>query len=148
MTAMQFSELLELAQVLGGVLALSLFFFFYFRNDSFREKANGALKFLPSILGFAASRVEDKKGEFDAHDILMVMSRVSARIQATIQDPENKEFEDVQDEVFEIVRDELAKYEGMKGVPDLDDPVIKTQVRVVFEGIQRAASANPAGNDS
>ena len=135
---MSLNEVLELLKVLGGVVALAAFFFFYFRSSSFRGKVGGVLKFLPAVLGLAASKVEDTKGVFDSHDTLMVLSRISTRIQETIADPQNKVFEDVQDEVFEIVSSELAKYEGMPGVPDLNDPVIRTQVQVVFASIQAA----------
>ncbi len=137
-----FDQIIELIKVLLPVVGLGTFFWFYFKNPSFKKNANVALKFLPTILGLVASRVKDKEGVFDAHDALVVLGCVSARIQIVIKDPENKVFEDVQEEVFEIVRDDLAKYKGMSGVPDLDDPVIQAQVRVAFEGIQRAASAD------
>jgi hypothetical protein len=104
--------------------------------------------FLPLILGFIGKRIKDKVGVFDPHDALMVLSRVSARIRTTIQDPENQTFDAVADEVFEIVRDELSRYEGLPGVPNLEDPIVKVQVRVVFEAVQRAMSENPTRDDS
>ncbi len=141
---MDFSKLLDLAGGLGIVISLSLFFFFYFRNASFRERVGSVIVFLPALAGFVANKVEDTPGVFDTHDALIVLCRISQRIHATIDDPTNKVFEDVQEEVFDIVRDELAEYKGLPGVPDLDDPMIQVQVRVVFEGIQRAASEDSA----
>jgi len=145
---MNFDQILDIGKSLGSIIALAAFFFFYFRNESFREKVKGLMKYIPMVASFAASKVEDQKGVFDAHDALVVLGNVSARIQATIADPANKSFEDVQDDVFDIVRDELAKYKNLPGVPDLDDPMIQVQVRVVFEGIQRASSEDTTGNDS
>lgn len=141
---MDFSQILELLETLGAVVALVVFFFFYFRSPKFKAGVNKVLKFLPLALKVLAGRVKDTPGVFDKHDALMVMSRVSDRIRTTVQDPTNTAFEDVEDEVFEIVRDELAKYAGMPGVPDLEDPAIKTQVQVVFEAVKRAMSEDPA----
>ena len=139
---MSLDEVLGILEVLGAVVALALFFFFYFRSSSFREKVGGLLKFLPALLGAAASRVKDTKGVFDKHDALVVLGRVSTRIQESIADPQNKTFEDVQDEVFEIVSSELAVYAGMPGVPDLDDSAIRTQVQVIFAAIQAVRDGN------
>lgn len=145
---MNLSDLLGLSEVLGVVVALALFFFFYFKNPFFRDKVGRLLKFLPSLLNFAASRVEDQKGVFDKHDALVMMGRVSTRISETIEDPANKTFEDVQDEVFEIVRSELDRYKGMPGVPDLNDPTLQAEVRATFEIIQVAMSDDSTGSNS
>ena len=151
---MSLAAVVELIEVLGAIAVLASFFFAYFTKPSFKEKVDKVLKFLPALLGLIASKVEDKEGVFDTHDGLKALERISSRIQETIQDPQNKDFEDVQEEVFEIVRDELAKYKGMSGVPDVNSPTVQAMVRVTFEGIQvaasvpRDASEDSAGNDS
>lgn len=141
---MSLSELFDIGKVLVAVVSLALFFFFYFRNQGFQNVVSKVLKFLPSLLPVAASYVEDKKGVFDGHDALVLLGRVAEKIRSTITDPANKSFEDVQDEVFEIVRSELANYANLPGVPDLDDPAVQVQIRAVFESIQRAVSEDSA----
>lgn len=135
---MDLNELLDIAKVLGSVVGLSVFLFYYFTSPGFKAAVNKGLKFLPGILTFAKTFVKDKKGEFDTYDALELMGRVSQKIRETIEDPTNKTFADVEDEVFEIVQAELAQYKNLPGVPDLDDPAIKVQVQVVFEAIQKA----------
>lgn len=141
---MGLSEIIDLGKVLLGVVGLAAFFFFYFKHQGFRNTVNKLLVYLPGIAKLVASRIEDKKGEFDLHDTMVVLGRVSEKISATIHDPANVRFEDVQDEVFDIVRSELANYKNLPGVPDLNDPAILAQVRVVFENIQRALGEDSA----
>lgn len=145
---MNFSEILDILMVLGGVVGLSVLFFFYFTNAKVRSAVDKGLKYLPFVLTFAKRFVKDKKGEFDTFDALELMSRVSARIKETIDDPTNKRFEDVEEEVFDIVRDELAQYKNLPGAPNLDDPAVRVQVKVVFQSVQRALIEDRTGNDS
>jgi len=140
---MDFSLLIGVLGSLAAITALSLLFFFYFRNEAFKKNVNQLSTLMPFILGLIGKRVKDKPGVFDTHDGLMLVARVSERIRTTIQDPTNKVFEDVEEEVFDIVRDELRRYEDLPGIPDLEDPLIKAQVRVVFEAVQRAMSEDP-----
>ncbi len=141
---MDFDQILEVIQGLVIIVGIAFVFFFYFKNPVFKQTVNQALKFLPSLLPFLQRFTTDKEGVFDKYDALAVISRVSSRIKIAIEDPQNKKFEDVEDEVFEIVRDELVVYKDMPGVPDLDDPAIRAQVRVVFESIKRAMSEDSA----
>jgi len=145
---MDFSQIVDIAMTLGGVIALAVLFFFYFTNAKVRKAVDAALKYLPFILNFAKRFVKDKKGEFDTYDAMELMARVSARIRETVEDPTNKSFEDVEEEVFDIVRDELAQYKNLPGAPDLDDPAIRVQVKVVFQGVQRALVEDRTRNDS
>jgi len=135
---MSLNDLLDIAIPLTGVIGLAVLFFFYFTNDKVKKAVDQGLKYIPFALTFAKRFVKDKKGEFDTYDTLEVMARVSARIKETVDDPTNKTFEDVEDEVFDIVRDELAKYKNLPGVPNLEDPAIRVQVKVVFQSVQRA----------
>lgn len=135
---MDFHEILDILTVLGGVVGLSVLFFFYFTNAKVKNVVDRGLTYLPLILNFAKRFVKDKKGEFDTYDAMELLSRVSLRIRETIDDPTNKSFEDVEEEVFDILRDELAQYKNLPGTPDLDDPAIRVQVKVVFQSIQKA----------
>ena len=123
-------------------------FFFYFTNAKVKGVLDSGLKYVPMVLTFAKGFVKDKEGVFDTFDALELMSRVSARIKETVDDPTNKSFADVEEEVFDIVRDELAQYKNLPGVPDLDDPAVRVQVKVVFESIQRAISEDTTSGNS
>ncbi len=145
---MSLNEILDIVMVLAGVIGLGVLFFFYFTNAKVRGYIDLGLKYLPMVLTFAQKIVKDKKGVFDTYDSLQLLARVSERIKTTIADPANRSFEDVQDEVFDIVRDELAQYKNLPGTPDLSDPAIQMQVKVVFQSIVRALGEDSARNDS
>ncbi len=145
---MGINELLDIAITLVGVIGLAVLFYFYFTNAKVKSVVNQGLKYLPFILTFVKRFVKDKKGEFDTFDALEVMARVSTRIKETVEDPTNKTFEDVEEEVFDIVRDELAQYKNLPGTPDLDDPAVRVQVKVVFESVQRALVEDSTRDDS
>jgi len=135
---MDFEIILEAFKVLIGITALSGLFYAYFKYESVQNIVKKTLPFLPHALAFFDSRAEDKQGIFDQHDFLILLGRVTERIKETINDPTNKEFEDVENEVFEIVSEELSRYRsaGVANVPNLDDPAVRTQVRLVFETIK------------
>jgi hypothetical protein len=145
---MGINELLDIAIPLVGVIGLAVLFFFYFTNAKVKSAVDQGLKYLPFVLTFAKRFVKDKKGEFDTFDALEVMARVSTRIRETVEDPTNKTFEDVEEEVFDIVRDELAQYKNLPGAPDLDDPAVRVQVKVVFQNVQRALVEDSTRDDS
>jgi len=145
---MGINELLDIVIPLVGVIGLAVLFFFYFTNAKVKGAVDKGLKYLPFVLTFAKRFVKDKKGEFDTYDAMEVMARVSARIKETVEDPTNKRFEDVEEEVFDIVRDELAQYKNLPGTPDLDDPAIRVQVKVVFQSVQRALLEDSTRDDS
>lgn len=145
---MGINELLDIAITLVGVIGLAVLFFFYFTNAKVKSVVNQGLKYLPFILTFAKRFVKDKKGEFDTFDAMEVMARVATRIKETVEDPTNKTFEDVEEEVFDIVRDELAQYKNLPGTPDLSDPAIRVQVKVVFQSVQRALLEDSTRDDS
>ena len=146
---MDLNELLDIAKVLAGVIGVSVLLYFYFTKPGVKAAVDKGLKFLPTILGLAKGFVKDKKGQFDTYDALELLDRVSRKIRETVEDPTNKTFADVEEEVFEIVRTELAYYKNLPGAPSLDDPAVKAQVKVVFEAVQRAlADEDRTGDDS
>lgn len=141
---MEFEKLFDMLILLVGIATVSGFFYGYFRFEKFRNIVKKVLPFLPSLLFFLGSKVEDEKGVFDDHDFFVLLGRVTARIRIIIGDSSNIKFEDVEDEVFEIVSDELNRYRaaGVSGVPDLDDGTIRSQVRLVFDTINNATESN------
>jgi hypothetical protein len=145
---MDIKDLLDIAIPLVGVIGLGVLFFFYFTNEKVRNIADKGLQYIPFLLTFAKRFVTDKKGEFDTYDALELLTKVSERIKATVTDPENKTFADVEQEVFDIVREELEYYKNLPGVPDLSDPALRIQVEVVFQNIQRALSEDRTRDDS
>jgi hypothetical protein len=146
---MDFNELLDIIKVLVGVIGVSVLLYFYFTNPGFRSVLNKGFNFLPFLLTFAKRFVTDTEGKFDSYDALELLERVSSRIKETVEDPSNVEFVDVEEEVFTIVRDELRHYQKLEGVPDLNDPEIRVQVKVVFDSIKKAvANENRTGDDS
>lgn len=137
---MSINELLDIGKMVLMVGSLATFFFFYFRNPKFQKIVKQVLVFAPNLFKMVARYVPDEKGVFDTHDLLVLTGRVTERLKTTIENSDNVVFDDVQDEVFDIVRTELLRYKGMEGVPALNDPGLRAQVQVIFEGIQRAIS--------
>jgi len=144
-----FNQLLDVAIIVGIVASFGGLSYVYYKNEKVRNVVKKVLPFLPMVLGFFAGRIKDEKGVFDLHDFVALMARVSERLRATFNDVSNLEFDDVQDEVFAIVSEELKRYRdaGVKNVPNVSDETIKQQVKLVFEAIKRATSENPAGDD-
>ncbi len=141
--------ILDIIIPLTCVISLALFFLFYKTKPKFKAFVDKYIKYLPLLLTFGKRFVKDDKGKFDTYDWLTVLSRVTTKINNTIEDPTNKTFEDVEDEVFAIVRAELTNYQNLPGVPDLDDPELRTQVEVVFQSIQKAMiDEDRTGDDS
>ena len=103
---------------LVGMVGVSFLLYFYFTKAKFKVAIDKGLQFLPTALSFATSLVKDKKGQFDKYDALELLGRLSAAIKETVENPENVTFVDVEAEVFEIVRKELAYYENLPGAPD------------------------------
>jgi len=138
---MDLTLILEILGVALGVGVLGVFFFFYFKNEKVKKSVNRILNTVPvgSLISFAASKVRDKKGVFDTHDALVVAGRLSDHLKVTINDPDNVSFEDVEDDVFDFLSRELKRYRnaGVAGVPDISDEALRTNVRVVFEQVQR-----------
>lgn len=138
---MDLTLILEILGVTLGVSVLGVFFFFYFKNEKVKKSVNSILNTVPvgSLISFAASKVRDKKGVFDTHDALVVAGRLSDHLKATINDPDNVSFEDVEDDVFDFLSRELKRYRdaGVAGVPDISDEALRTNLRVVFEQVQR-----------
>lgn len=145
---MDFREILELVGVTAGVAGLGLFFYFYYTNEKVKTWADRVLKKIPlsTLLGLAATRVEDKKGEFDAHDALVVAGRLADFLRETITDPTNTSFESVEDDLFTFLDTELDRYRnaGVRGVPEISDHALRTNVKIVFEQIVRALSEDQA----
>ena len=141
---MDLNNILDSIKVLAGIVGLVGILFFYFQSPRFKTIVTNALKVIPTLLPTISGLVKDDPTKFDAHDALVLLGRVSEKIKSTISDPENKVFEDVKDEVFSIVKSELVAYKDLPGVPDLSDPAIEAQVRVVFESIQRLMNENTA----
>jgi len=146
---MDFDNVLEILKVLVIIFALSGLFYVYFKYEGVRKGVKKILPFIPYVFAFLGARTVDKKGVFDQHDFWVLLGRVTERIKDTIEDPTNRLFEDVEDEVFEIVSDELSRYKvaGVAGIPDINDPSIRTQVRIVFETIKGVAGEDSAGSN-
>ena len=140
-------EMLALSAVIGGLGVLT---YFYFTKESVRSAVNNGLKFLPFLTGVLASRTPDTKGVFDKHDAFVLLGRTMDYLQRTLTDPANTSFEQVEDALYAFLRQELDRYRraGVKGVPNIDDVVLRNQVRLVFEQIKRVLSENTARNDS
>jgi putative transposon-encoded protein len=147
---MDFREILELVGMVVGTAGLGLLFYFYFTNPKVKSAVDQGLKYLPMVLGFAKGFVKDKKGVFDAYDALVVTERLTVFFRETVTDPTNTNFLDVEEEAFAFLKRELDRYKnaGVRGVPDINDQVLRTNVKVVFEQIVRALSEDSAGNDS
>lgn len=145
---MDFRQILELVFTTGFVAGLTFLFYCYFNKPGVREWVDGALSKIPVsfLLNLAASKVEDTKGEFDAHDALKLSARLTDFLKATITDPTNVRFQDVEEEIFEFLKTELSRYRdaGVRGVPDIDDQALRTNVRVVFEQVVRVLSEDSA----
>lgn len=137
-----FSQVRDIAVVLGAVVGVTGVAYAYFSNAKVRAVANKVLPFLPMLFQFAASKAKDTKGVFDLHDAAVVLGRVSKRLQVVLHDKSNATFEDLQDDVFAIVSEELHVYKaaGVKNVPDVSDETLRVQVKVVFEAVKRATS--------
>ena len=145
-----FTQLRDVSIIIGIVASFGGLSYVYYTNEKVRNVVKKILPFLPMVLGFFAGRIKDEKGVFDLHDFVTLMGRVSERLRATFNDVSNLEFDDVQDEVFAIVSEELKRYReaGVKNVPNVSDETVKQQVKLVFEAIKRVTSENPAGDDS
>ncbi len=147
---MGFNEIKEIIEVLVIIGVLIVPFYLYYTNKKARGIIKKVLPFLPRLLAAAAAKTPDKKGVFDKHDFLVVLGRLTEKIQETIDDPENISFYDVKDELYEFVKTELDRYKdaGVSGVPDVTDESIRTQINIVFRAIKQAQSEDSAGNDS
>jgi methyl coenzyme M reductase subunit C-like uncharacterized protein (methanogenesis marker protein 7) len=145
-----FTQLRDVSIIIGIVASFGGLSYVYYTNEKVRNVVKKILPFLPMVLGFFAGRIKDEKGVFDLHDFVTLMGRVSERLRATFNDVSNLEFDDVQDEVFAIVSEELKRYReaGVKNVPNVSDATVRQQVKLVFEAIKRVTSENPAGDDS
>lgn len=141
-----FSQLLDAAIILGIVASFGGLCYVYYTNEKVRGVVKKVMPFVPMVLGFLAGRIKDEKEVFDLHDFVVLMSRVSERLRATFNDVSNLEFDDVQDEVFAIVSEELKRYRdaGVKNVPNVSDETIRQQVKLVFEAIKRATGEDTA----
>lgn len=135
-----FKQLLDVVIIVGIVASFGGLSYAYYTNEKVRNVVKKVLPFLPMVLKLVAGRIEDKKGVFDLHDFVVLMGRVSERLRATFNDVSNLEFEDVQDEVFAIVSEELKRYRdaGVQNVPNVSDETVRQQVKLVFEAIKRA----------
>ena len=141
-----------IAEVLGTVVVVAssgLLFYYYYRVEKVRKVVNSVLFFLPSLLALFGTKTEDEKGVFDSHDAWVLLSRVTEDIKRIVASNENKSFEDVEDDVTTVIVRELGRYRkaGVKNVPNIDDPAIKTSVKIVFEQIKRALDENRAGDN-
>lgn len=145
-----FKQLLDVAIIVGIVASFGGLSYAYYTNEKVRNVVKKVLPFLPMVLRFFAGRIKDEKGVFDLHDFVVLMGRVSEKLRATFNDVSNVEFEDVEDEIFTIVSEELKTYRdaGVKNVPNISDETLRQQVKLVFEAIKRATSENPAGDHS
>jgi hypothetical protein len=148
---MGFSAVLDLLVTLLPIVGVGVLLYFCYTNEKVRSVMTKALRFAPFLWSILAAKIPDKKGVFDSHDVFVLFGRLSNHIQETLADPTNVSFDDVQDDLFDFVSRELDTYRaaGVKSVPDVSDESIRTQVKVVFEAIQRAfGDEDSAGDDS
>ena len=145
---MDFKELFELVAMVAGTSGLAILFYFYFNNTNVKMWVDRAVKSIPlsSLLNIAAANTKDTKGVFDAHDALKVSARLADFIRDTVTDPANVKFRDVEEELYVFLSTELNRYRdaGVRGVPDISDEVLRTNVHVVFDQITRALSEDTA----
>jgi len=145
---MDIREILDLVGTVAATAGLGLLFFFYFKNPKVKMWVDRILKSIPlsTLLNMAASKVEDDPSEFDTADALKVSARLADFFRDTLADSTNTSFEEVEDDVFEFLSIELKRYRdaGVRGVPNISDESLRTNVRVVFEQIVRASSEDPA----
>jgi hypothetical protein len=137
---MDLQQLLDTVWLVALVGGLGTFFYFYFTRPKVKEISDKVLKFLPGLLGILASRTKDDPDKFDTHDFLIIVSRIVAKLRETVADPTNVEFDDVQDEITELLQAELQKLrdDEVAGIPDVNDAGIPTIVRVIFDQIKVA----------
>ncbi len=147
---MGFSEILDILVTLLPIIGIGAFFFFYYKSEKVRSATKAVLRFAPFLISLLASRIKDKKGVFDKHDVFVLLGRLAEHVRETINDPTNVTFDDVQDDLFDFVRRELDTYRaaGVKGVPDVTDDSIRIQIRVIFLAAQRMASEDSTGDNS
>ena len=138
---MTLQQLFELFQLVATVAGVGVFLYFYFTNPRFKEGTKTALKFLPAALQILISRIKDKPNEFDTHDFLVLVSNIVAKIKETVSDPANVEFDDVEDEIVELVEEELERLRasGISGVPNLDESSLTTIIHIIFTQIKAVA---------
>ena len=141
---MDLQQLLDIGELVAIVAGLGTFLYFYFTNSRFKEVTNSALKFLPGILKILVSRSKDDPNKFDLHDMLVIVSNVVTKIQETVSDPTNLKFDDVQDEIVELLQEELQRLRdaGTPGVPDINESGIPLIVNVIFTQIKAATDEN------
>jgi len=90
---MYFSEILT---TLLPIIGIGVFFFFYYKSPTVREKTKVVLRFAPMLLSILASRIKDKPGVFDAHDMMVLTGNLITHIHTTVNDPTNTIFDDVE----------------------------------------------------
>jgi len=132
------------------IIGIGVFFFFYYKSKRVRGATKSVLRFAPMLLSILASRIKDKPGVFDKHDMLVLTGNLMTHIHETINDPANTNYDDVSDDLFEFVRAELDRFRemGIKNVPDITDEAIYTQIRIVFTSLQEAFSEDTTGDGS
>lgn len=146
---MDFRPILELVALSAAVAGIGVLTYFYFKKESVRNAVNKGLQFLPFITKLIGNALPDTKGVFDKHDAVVLLGRTMEYLQRTLKDPANTSFEQVEDDLYNFLRRELDRYNkaGVKGVPDINDVVLRNQVRLVFEQIKRVLSENTSRND-
>ena len=146
---MTFDGILDILVILLPIIGIGAVFFLYYKRDKARPALRTVLRFAPFVMSLLASKIKDKKGVFDSHDLVVLLGRVAEHVRETIDNPANTSFDAVQDDLFDFVRRELDAYRegGIKGVPHVTDESIRVQIRVIFEAAQRMTSENSTGDD-
>ena len=136
--------ILDILKMVASVVGLGTFFYFYSTNSRFKEITNNVLKFLPGLLRIVISRTKNDPNKFDVHDMAVIVSNVVTKVQETVSDPDNLEFDDVQDEIVELLQEELQRLRdaGTPGVPDINEASIPLIVNVIFTQIKAVADEN------
>jgi hypothetical protein len=138
---MDLQQILDIIKLIATVAGVGTFLYFYFTNSKVKEVSNSVLKFLPGLLRILISRLKDDPNKFDVRDMAVIVSNIVTKIQETVSDPTNVEFDDVQDEIVELLQEELQRLRdaGTPGVPDINESSIPLIVNVIFTQIKVAA---------
>ena len=135
-------------------IALAIAFFgavayMFYAKPKFKALVLKVLPFLPALLRFVATKVPDKEGEFDTHDVVMLSSRVLDKFLAVLRDESNRSLADLKVEVRDEVLTELAIYRnsGVKNVPEVGSEDVDNLVDLIFANIEQLLADNEAVSD-
>jgi hypothetical protein len=153
---MNVADLLNTTYIALAIALVGAVGYLFFTKAGAKAVILKVLPFLPGVLRFLSSKFEDKKGEFDTHDLSQLTARAFERLNAALQDESNASLEDLQEEVRDGVVQELETYRraGFKNVPEADAEEIEYLVELLFSNLKAVLgedngrpSEDQSGND-